>query len=227
MCVMWTVNIQLGPCWILLTADIPRPKINKQINKTDTTCISRRRAFQIFLNFISRWDSVIRINPERRNALEICNLFCSVKIMRKTKLRSMGCAVHSPASGRQEMHTVFQSENLNARDHLRDRDVDGRTLPEWLLKEQEAKMWTGLRSTWSPVAGSFEVYNKPLCFIKKLGNILTNWATVSFWRFPLHEVGHLVRVLDTGSKLVSCVSPRPRRRGPARSSVCLHDVVLT
>jgi hypothetical protein len=48
--------------------------------------------------------------------------------------------------GRLEMHTMFQTENLKARDHLRDLGVDGRIILQRLLKRQTVKV--GIGFTW-------------------------------------------------------------------------------
>jgi hypothetical protein len=45
---------------------------------------------------------------------------------------------------RLEMHTVFELENLNGRDHLVELGVDGSIILEWILGKQVWKVLSGL-----------------------------------------------------------------------------------
>jgi hypothetical protein len=44
--------------------------------------------------------------------------------------------------GRDEMHTIFWLENLKRRDRLKDLDVGGKIILEWILGEYGRRAWT-------------------------------------------------------------------------------------
>jgi hypothetical protein len=48
--------------------------------------------------------------------------------------------------GRGEVYTGFWWGNLRKRDHLRDPDIDGRTILRWLFRKWSVEVWTG--SSW-------------------------------------------------------------------------------
>jgi hypothetical protein len=40
------------------------------------------------------------------------------------------------------MHTKFWTENLKERDHLKDEDVNGKIILEWIVGKYGGKVWT-------------------------------------------------------------------------------------
>jgi hypothetical protein len=51
----------------------------------------------------------------------------------------MECSTH----GRDEMYTIFWSENLKGRVPSKDIDLGGRIILEWILGKQDGNVWTG------------------------------------------------------------------------------------
>jgi hypothetical protein len=52
-----------------------------------------------------------------------------------------------------EMHTQFWSENLKARDHSEDLDLDGKIMFEWILGKQGGKVLTECLWLWIETSG--------------------------------------------------------------------------
>jgi len=75
---------------------------------------------------------------------ELKDLYSSTSIIRLTKWRRMGWAVHVAYMGKAEVYMRFWWGNLRERDHLEDPGVLGRIILRWILRKWEVREWTGL-----------------------------------------------------------------------------------
>ena len=79
---------------------------------------------------------------------ELNDLYCSPNIVRVIKSRRMRWTGYVARMGERkgEEYTGFWWGNLREKDHLEDRDLDGRIILCWIFREYNVGVWT--RSIW-------------------------------------------------------------------------------
>jgi hypothetical protein len=75
---------------------------------------------------------------------ELHDLYPSPNIVRVMKSRRMRWEGHVARMGRREACIGFWWENLRGRDHWGDPGVNGRIILEWIFREWNVGVWTGL-----------------------------------------------------------------------------------
>jgi hypothetical protein len=71
------------------------------------------------------------------------DLYSSTNIVQVIKSRRIRWVGHVAHMGRAEVYTGFQWVNLSERDHLEDRDVDGKIILRWIFTKWDVSAWTG------------------------------------------------------------------------------------
>jgi hypothetical protein len=63
-----------------------------------------------------------------------------IRVLKSRQIRWVGHVEHTV-----EIRTVYTVllQNLKGRDHLEDLGVDGKTTLQWILEEQDRKVWNG------------------------------------------------------------------------------------
>jgi hypothetical protein len=75
---------------------------------------------------------------------ELYDLYYSVNIIRKIKLRRKGWAEHVARTVRREVHTGFWWGNLKNRDHFEDLGLYERLILKCILRNSLVRAWIGL-----------------------------------------------------------------------------------